>query len=335
MQDLEVLESIVDDRCGCGTAEDVASVCPEFGSGAFARLTNLSLCASLQDVLGILQHVSGSRRITTLEVQSATALESSDAVETFLAALPDLVPDMEFLSLELRLVGKPPRSLKPLGAAHLNPVRLLRRLRSLHIYHQRPLDLSDSALDELLRELPGVTHLFLGNEPFVRALAGTSLLTCAALDAVLRCCPRVERLGLFLDTQAATPLPPYGDRTRFNDLFDLDVGCSILNETQAESVREYFSRILPSECRLHWGHDWKLALRNLRLLIDMERKAHVWNMVDLDLRQVSRIATLEMKNDHSTPSPSLGPRRDTMHGIFPSLRLRALFPCPSSTALIS
>jgi hypothetical protein len=40
-----------------------------------------------------------------------------------------------------------------------------------------------------------------------------------------------------------------------------------------------------------------------------------------------------MKNDHSTSSTSLGPRRDT--GIFPSLRLRALSPRPSSTALIS
>jgi hypothetical protein len=260
---LDAFGSVVDDTSGIGRRADVMTVRPALRQGAFSQLSTLSLCASIDDTLALLSNVCGPR-LRELTLQSANFLESPAQVRHFLTELHDLARNIEVLTLELRLSGHDaPVELisdsdaMPLSLPDLLPVGSLPNLADFALYHLRSIDLSDNDLEELLKQLPGLAELRLGHEPFVKPTSVAASLTCAALAVAARCCPRLECLGLFLDTSSpnipeASPAAP----VRFACLADFDIGSSLLATTEIRKMGEYLDHLLPPGCTLSWGFDW-------------------------------------------------------------------------------
>jgi hypothetical protein len=260
---LDAFGSVVDESSGIGRRADVMTVRPALRQGAFSQLSTLSLCASMDDTLVLLSNVYGPR-LRELTLQSASFLESPAQVRYFLTELHELVRNIEVLTLELRISSHDApvefisdSEAMPLSLPDLLPLGSLPNLADFALYHLRSIDLSDDDLEVLLKQLPGLAELRLGHEPFVKPTSVTASLTCTALAVAARCCPRLECLGLFLDTSSpnipeVSPAVP----VCFPCLADLDIGSSLLDTTEIRKMSEYLDHLLPPGCTLSWGFDW-------------------------------------------------------------------------------
>jgi hypothetical protein len=279
-------QSIVDETSGVGSRADLITVRPALRQGIFAQLSSLSLCASMEDVLSLLGDVHGPR-LSDLMVQSANFSESPAQVRRFLTQLNDLAHNLEHFMLELRIYSRdaPFMSMSdsnviPLSLVDLQPIASLPKLRGLVLYHARPLNLSEHDLEELLKKLPCITHLRLGSEPFVKPAPRESTLTCAALAIAARCCPRLEALGLFLDTlPPSIPAANTAGSGRFAYLVELDMGCSILDSREVHEMGEYLDHILPPGCTLSYGLAWDEGYPETSLTIEVDESDENWEAV--------------------------------------------------------
>jgi hypothetical protein len=279
-------QSVVDETSGVGSRADMITVRPALRQGAFAELSSLSLCASLEDVLSLLGDVHGPR-LSDLMVQSANFSESPAQVHRFLTQLNDLAPNLEDLTLELRIYSRdaPFMSMSdsnviPLSLVDIQPIASLPKLRGLVLYHARPLNLSEHDLEELLKKLPCITHLRLGSEPFVKPAPQESTLTCAALAIAARYCTRLEALGLFIDTlPPSIPATNTAASDRFAYLAELDMGCSILDSREVHEMGEYLDHILPPGCTLSYGLAWEEGYLENSLTIEVDRSEENWEAV--------------------------------------------------------
>jgi hypothetical protein len=278
--------SIVEETSGVGSHEDVMTVRPALRQGAFAQISVLSLCCSIEDVLALLGDVHGPR-LNKLNVQSANFLESPAQVCRFLTQLNNLAPNIGHLCLELRIsshdvpfasISEP--YVMPLSLVDLLPIASLTKLRLLDLYHVRPLNLSDRDLEELLKSLPRIIGLRLGHVPFMKPAPRAATLTCAALAIAARCCPRLEILGLFLET-----LPPSipAANTAASDCFaylaELDVGSSLIGEREVHEMGEYLAQILPLGCFLAYGFDWDEEYPDTDLINEVHQFDGNWESV--------------------------------------------------------
>jgi hypothetical protein len=168
----------------------------------------------------------------------------------------------------------------PLSLVDLQPIASLPKLRGLVLHHVRPLNLSEHDLEELLKKLPCITHLRLGHEPFVKPAPRESTLTCTALAIAARCCPRLETLGLFLDTlPPSIPAASTAASDRFACLAELDVGCSILRSREVHEIGEYLDHILPPGCTLSYGLAWDEGYPETSLTIEVDQSDENWEAV--------------------------------------------------------
>jgi hypothetical protein len=204
--------------------------------------------------------------LSSLKTQSANFFESPSQVATFLSQLPSRCPQLKSLALELRATSRAVAIVNPevpLGFEDIRPVCGLQKLEQLCIYHTITLAINDADLDALLCNMPQLIELRLGSRPVILDEPCPSPLSLAALHVVSRRCLRMERLGLFLETdsssvataQADTSAPPFGF------LSELDMGSSLLREENIEGVCAGLSRVLPSHCRIRSGVGWVYVSR--------------------------------------------------------------------------
>jgi hypothetical protein len=238
---------------------------PVLAPDAFSALGHLAMCGSLEDIGGVLEH-RFARNLSSLKTQSANFFESPSQVATFLSQLPSRCPQLKSLALELRATSRAIAVVNPevpLGFEDIRPVCALQKLKQLRIYHTIILAINDADLDAILSNMPQLIELRLGSRPVILDEPCPSPLSLAALHVVSRRCPRMERLGLFLETdlssiataQADVSAPPFGF------LSELDMGSSLLREENIEGVCAGLSRVLPSHCSISSGAGWVYVSR--------------------------------------------------------------------------
>ncbi|EIN06479.1 hypothetical protein PUNSTDRAFT_127250 [Punctularia strigosozonata HHB-11173 SS5] len=208
---------------GYGDASDCSPFSPALEEDAFASLVDFSLAVSLSDITKLLSNPFSPREVTDLYIQ-ALDIEGPDPLHDFFAALPNAMPSLAHLYMELRPRERPEDDVVDLLTLYtpnllnnritvdtLRPLFACARLCHFELTHDLPIRLSLDDVEELAKGFGSqLTSCLLNSEPFYLE---RPTLTLAALLPFARHCPKLEHLHLYVDAtrleELPTPPPPY------------------------------------------------------------------------------------------------------------------------------
>ncbi|EPQ53005.1 hypothetical protein GLOTRDRAFT_139964 [Gloeophyllum trabeum ATCC 11539] len=257
-----------------GNSEDVEVFRPSLSSDSFPALKSLEIAVHTPEF-----HHMGStwsmHNLTTLHLQEVTPLLADTALSV-VTCICTQCPSLENLILDFRcsmLIADEQMivdddeveiDMEPIDIKVIEPLFQMRHLQHFTISHDRVLELSHEDMDTIAFRFRNLKSIVLNPEPFVTV---KSALTLGALNSLLRECPNIEEIGLYIDaTQPAFDMLDIPeDKEVGRALKTLRFGTSYIEEVH--SVANSLSKIVPVSCtvshalqhRAHYIADWDLT----------------------------------------------------------------------------
>ena len=265
---------------GLGEEEDIDSFSPILEQGAFPVLQDLSITASLGDVIRFMNADFSPINITSLFINTYIELEP-EQLHTFLATLSQKCPLL--VELYIRLLHVPAQlelvPAKQITFDTLRPVLSFLNLTVFMLVHVYPVNITPDEIEELASRWPSLEYLRLNEEPLVMH---DFTLDLQSLISFARHCPKLLQLGLFMDA-SATKIHPTQELNPFTSLELLCVGTSLAGDPCA--VVALLSCLFPPGCQLDASITWTSyggsSCRGLDtdLLFAIENRFSYWDNV--------------------------------------------------------
>ncbi|TDL16797.1 hypothetical protein BD410DRAFT_901830 [Rickenella mellea] len=242
-------------------SEDPAAVqpfSPVLHEGAFPSLRKLTFDSNLCDTAAFFTANFAPVNITYLCVQTAS-IETPLSFFECLTTLSHTCEKLRVLAFYLTVDGSRQtfnEISESISFKDICPILDLPHLTAFELTHYRPLDISDDNIDHLARNWPELVSLDLNPGPVVLE---NPKITFGSFSSLARHCPKLGRLGLFLDPSPdnlPTPAVP------FKMLNTLDLGTSPIQSEVHDQVALYLSEICHflARWRLESGVIWCLSL---------------------------------------------------------------------------
>ena len=241
---------------------------PTLEQGAFPVLQDLSITASLRDIIRFMNADFSPINITSLFINTYIELEP-EQLHTLLATLSKKCSLLFKLYIKLLHV---PAQLELIPAKQitfdtLEPVLSFRNLTTFELMHAYPVNITPEEIEELASRWPSLEHLCLNEEPIV---IHDFTLDLQSLIPFARHCPKLLRLGLFMDA-SAMKIHPMQELNPFTSLEFLHVGASLAGDPGA--VAAFLSCLFPPGCQLDAKITWTLYGGISRLCLKTQSKA--------------------------------------------------------------
>jgi hypothetical protein len=253
---------------------------PILEQGAFPVLQDLSITASLGDIIRFMNADFSPINITSLFINTYIELEP-EQLHTLLATLSKKYPLLFELYIKLLHV---PAQLELVPAKQitfdtLRPVLSFPNLTTFELMHTYPVNITPEEIEELASRWPSLEHLCLNEEPLVMH---DFTLDLQSLIPFARHCPKLLQLGLFMDA-SATKIHPMQELNPFTSLEFLCVGTSLAGDRCA--VAAFLSCLFPPGCQLDAKITWtSYGGRSCRgldtdLLLAIENRFSHWDSI--------------------------------------------------------
>ena len=248
---------------GLGEEMDVDPFAPHLKEGAFPVLLDLAITACLGDVIRFMTTDFAPVNITSLYISTYIELEP-EQLHTLLVTLSGQCRLLSELYIKLLHV---PAKLELIPAKQitydtLRPVLSFRNLSTFEVTHKFPVNISLEEIEELASRWPSLETLSLNEEPLVMH---DSTLDLRALIPFAHHCPKLRRLGLFMDA-SATKIHLKQELKPLSALCVLSVGTSKLRDP--DTVAAFLSHLLPPRCELEVGITWLYYSRGTNRRLD-------------------------------------------------------------------
>ncbi|OAX32090.1 hypothetical protein K503DRAFT_805521 [Rhizopogon vinicolor AM-OR11-026] len=160
----------------------------------------------------------------------------------------------------------------------LRPVLSFKNLTTFEVLHKYPVNITLEEIEELASRWPSLRSLSLNEEPLVMS---NFTLDLRALVPFARHCPKLYRLGLFMDATTAR-IHPTQELKPFTALRFLSVGTPQARDPDA--VAAFLSHMCPLECKLDVSITWTtFSSRSCRelnnVLWEISRRSTHWKKV--------------------------------------------------------
>lgn len=279
---LETIELSDPVENGLGNSGDVQEFRPILETGAFPSLRTLGFAAQVRHAARFLKdkcvpsHISALRLLAVATDDPPAVRQLFDAVASRFTQLTEFHVDF-LLGPSSPIVSPPPPADARLSLNTLRPLTACSGLVILKLRWNYQLHLTDSDLDILAPSWPSLEVLHLHSEPIPELTA--PLLSARALLPFARHCPRLHSLALYIDGDAAAPLPaPDTPVAPFRALRTLAFGSSPLSA--AEPMALFLSMLCPPQCVVSAGVRWPdaygIALDRAGVMDDRRQRMAEW-----------------------------------------------------------
>ncbi|KAF4596167.1 hypothetical protein EYR40_008151 [Pleurotus pulmonarius] len=206
--------------------------------------------------------------------------ESPHAYGQFLAMLSTCCPALEYLTISSIPIEALSDDFPAVLFDDIEPVTQLTRLRLLDLQHPLPFQIDTANVISIAQALPDITTLLLNPTPIVK---GASALSVGVLSPLLSSFPRIEQLGLYMDTSDKSIPSPTSDEQYGTVVMDsgestglqaLEVGKTSVSSPIQLAI--YLSRIIPLHCTIL---DFGRFKDEAEASEDEERDAEHWSEV--------------------------------------------------------
>lgn len=243
---INVIRFEIGSQQGLGEEEDLDSFSPILEQGAFPVLQDLSITASLGDIIRFMNTDFSPINITSLFINTYIELEP-EQLHTLLATLSKKCPLLFELYIKLLYV---PAQLELVPAKQitfdtLRPVLSFPNLTAFELMHTYPVNITPEEIEELASQWPSLEHLRLNEEPLIMHDLTFEL---GVFIPFARHCRKLVELGLFMDATAAK-FHPTQESSPFTALEVLFIGTSHAGDLSA--VATLLSCLFPSECEVN------------------------------------------------------------------------------------
>lgn len=267
---------------GHGDPDDIVDFRPKLTEGSFPSLFDLSMTITFADATNFLTTPFSPANLTMMYLDSPVT-ETPITLSALLNTIPEACPLLKSLTVasashsELEFTNAPEKG----DCVNINTLRPLLKcpnLTSFEIDHHYPLQLELSDVEEIATSWPGVETLVLDIQP---AYLDNSNLTLRALLPFARHCPKLQRLGLFMN--ATTNDFPAADSTSahqlptFRSLRCLSVGVSLIQEESAVAL--LLSQICPLHCKIEMGVTWENSVSQ-EVVDKLDPRLKKWERVE-------------------------------------------------------
>ncbi|KAG0698783.1 hypothetical protein DFH29DRAFT_939829 [Suillus ampliporus] len=249
---------------GFGDEKDVDSFAPVLEQGAFPAVWDLAITARLGDVMQFMNADFAPINLTSLYINTYVE-HKPEELHTLLVTLSERCRRLSqlYILLSHHVTGQ--LELVPANQITFNTLRPLLSFPNLvtfQVMHKYPVNITLEEIEELASRWPSLENLTLNEEPLVMH---DFTLDLRALVPFARHCPKLRRLGLFIDATPATI--PRLELKPFAALRVFSLGTSRARDPDA--VAAFMSHLCPPGCKLEVGVTWtSFGTRSCRVLDD-------------------------------------------------------------------
>ncbi|KAG1744906.1 uncharacterized protein EDB91DRAFT_1121572 [Suillus paluster] len=250
---------------GFGDERDVDSFAPVLEQGAFPALWDLAITACIRDVMKFMNADFAPINLTSLYINTYVEHKPQE-LHTLLVTLSERCRRLSqlYILLSHHITGQ--LELVPADQITFNtlkPLLSFPNLTTFQVMHKYPVNITLEEIEELASRWPSLESLTLNEEPLVMHEFPLDL---RALVPFARHCPKLRRLGLFIDA-TPTMIPPTPKLKPFAALYILSLGTSRARDPDA--VAAFMSHLCPPGCKLEVGVTWtSFGARSCRVLDD-------------------------------------------------------------------
>lgn len=250
---------------GFGEEKDVDTFAPVLEQGAFPALWDLAVTARIEHVMRFMNADFAPINLTSLYINTYVE-HKPEELHTLLVMLSERCCCLSqlYVLLAHHITGE--LELVPANQITFNaltPLLSFPNLVTFQLMHKYPVNITLEEIGELACRWPSLESLTLNEEPLVMH---EFTLDLRALVPFARHCPKLRRLGLFIDANPIK-IPPTLELKPFTALCFLSVGTSRARDPEA--VAAFLSYLCPPNCKLEVGVTWtSFGIRSCRLLDD-------------------------------------------------------------------
>ncbi|GLB38865.1 hypothetical protein LshimejAT787_0600270 [Lyophyllum shimeji] len=294
LQNLECIEFQYFERQGRGEPDDIVDFRPSLTEGSFPSLWDLSITVSFTDAIRFFNASFAPANLTSLYLDSSITETPADVLNliTVVAENCQLLKALGLVSsVDASTVAtEPPDRDDCITIDTLRPLLKCPNLTSFDLVHHYPLHLEQTNIEEIASSWPGLETLVLNNEP---AYLDHASLTLRSLLPFARHCPKLRKLGLFLNATTAD-LAPSTDRASsyehppFRALRRLSMGVSNIHD--AGAVALFLSEICPLQCTIDCGVTWDDSITVASEIVEaIQRRCEKWEKVVEHLPMLTKL----------------------------------------------
>ncbi|KAG1743811.1 hypothetical protein EDB19DRAFT_540921 [Suillus lakei] len=266
---------------GFGEERDVDTFAPVLEQGAFPVLWDLAITACIGDVMRFMNVDFAPINLTSLYINTYVE-HKPEELHTLFVMLSERCCRLSQLYVllahhvtgQLELIPK-----NQITFNTLKPLLSFPNLIAFQVTHKYPVNITLGEIEEFACQWPSLENLTLNEDPLVMC---EFTLDLRALVPFARHCPKLRRLGLFIDANPAK-IPPTLELKPFAALCFLSVGTSRARDPEA--VAAFMSHLCPPGCKLEVGVTWTtFGTRSCRVLddhvrVEIGRRFHPWKCV--------------------------------------------------------
>ncbi|KAL6298455.1 hypothetical protein BKA93DRAFT_835607 [Sparassis latifolia] len=243
---------------GNGDRTDVSQFAPILHDHAFPSLKALCMCSQITFAIQLFSGRFSPVNITYLCVHVLAVVDPL-VVQQFFTVIKDRCHLLSELHVDFMIHPDSPISVLPPPVHErpsmetFRPLLSCRRLTRFEFRWDYPLNLTDRDMEEFATGLPYIETFILNCDAIIEF--SLSSLTPKALLPFARHCPRLRRLGLYLNaTGLQVPLPTQPTLAQFARLEKLYVGVSDID--RVEPVVLFLSQLCALGCEIIAGLRW-------------------------------------------------------------------------------
>ncbi|KAG1857028.1 hypothetical protein DFJ58DRAFT_727051 [Suillus subalutaceus] len=266
---------------GFGEEKDVDTFSPVLEQGAFPALWDLAVTARIEHVMRFMNADFAPINLTSLYINTYVE-HKPEELHTLFVMLSERCCCLSqlYVLLAHHITGE--LELVPANQITFNtltPLLSFPNLVTFQVMHKYPVNITLEEIEELACQWPSLESLALNEEPLIMH---EFTLDLRALVPFARHCPKLRRLGLFIDANPVK-IPLTLELKPFTALCFLSVGTSRARDPEA--VAAFLSHLCPPNCKLEVGVTWTtFGIRSCRLLDDdvrmeISRRFHPWKSV--------------------------------------------------------
>ncbi|KAG2113408.1 uncharacterized protein F5147DRAFT_680821 [Suillus discolor] len=263
---------------GFGEEKDVDIFAPVLEEGAFPALWDLAVTARIEHVMRFMNADFAPINLTSLYINTYVEHEPEE-LHTLLVMLSERCRGLSELYILLAHYVAGESELVPAKQITFNtlaPLLSFPNLSTFQVMHKYPVNITLEEIEELACRWPSLESLTLNEEPLIMH---DFTLDLRALIPFALHCPKLRRLGLFIDANPSN-ISPTLELKPFAALCFLSVGTSRAQDPEA--VAAFLSHLCPPKCKLEVGVTWtSFGVRSCRLLddylrVEITKRFHPW-----------------------------------------------------------